>query len=126
MQNQVNGGKILLAKTIKEVQLLKLQAGEHEKKEIELREEHKRFVDLLKDKLECPVCMDIPRKGPISICSNGHYVCRTCKRDLCPTCRVVMGENKSLLAVAVIENIDHKCKFNDCGEFFSVDKVEDH
>eukprot|EP00092_Neocalanus_flemingeri_P090880 GFUD01115146.1.p1 GENE.GFUD01115146.1~~GFUD01115146.1.p1 ORF type:complete len:246 (+),score=29.01 GFUD01115146.1:49-738(+) len=37
-----------------------------------------------------------------------------------------MGECKSLLSVTVIENIDHRCKFVDCGEFFTHDKIEEH
>ena len=41
-------------------------------------------------------------------------------------CRVTMGDCMSSLAVAVIENIDHKCKFAACQELFALDKLEDH
>ena len=37
-----------------------------------------------------------------------------------------MGNGKSLLAVTVIENIDHKCRFVECEELFALDKLEDH
>ena len=70
----------------------------------------KKKVGEMKNRVECPVCLEVPRKGPVFICSNGHLVCKKCKRESCPTCRVRMGDNKSLLAIAVIENILHDCK----------------
>jgi len=77
-----------------------------------------KFVQNLKDKIECPVCYEIPRCGPVPICPNGHIVCIKCKRDACPTCRTLMGDGKSLIAVAIIEAIDHTCKFDDCEKLF--------
>ena len=70
--------------------------------------------------------MEIPCTGPVYICPNGHFVCKKCKTEACPTCRDSMGNRKSLLAVTVLENIEHKCKFVDCEDIFSVDKLEDH
>jgi len=102
------------------------QKKEHESIEEEIRNKQKFILDQLKDKIECPVCLEIPRTGPVHVCSNGHFVCKKCKGTSCPTCRCPMGTGKSLLAVTVIENIDHKCKFSDCEEVFSVDKVDDH
>jgi len=84
------------------------------------------IVEKLKDKIECPVCMEIPRAGPVPVCSNGHVVCQECKRGTCPICRVRMGTAISLLATTIIENIDHKCKFEDCEDYFPVDTVEEH
>ena len=84
------------------------------------------IVDKLKDKIKCPVCMEIPRAGPLPVCPNGHLVCQECTRDTCPTCRVRMGTGKSLLASTIIENIEHKCKFSDCGEFFPLETIEEH
>jgi len=92
----------------------------------ELKNKHDNICDQLKDKLECPVCLEIPRSGPVYICPNGHFVCKKCKTEACPTCRDSMGNRKSLLAVTVLENIEHKCKFVDCEDIFSVDKLEDH
>ena len=38
----------------------------------------KKYEDLVKklrDKVECPVCFDIPKKAPVPVCPNGHVVC---------------------------------------------------
>ena len=86
----------------------------------------KKKVDEMKNRVECPVCLEVPRKGPVFICSNGHLVCKKCKRESCPTCRVRMGDNKSLLAIAVIENILHECKYIECGEKFPLDNIDEH
>jgi len=83
-------------------------------------------IDYLKKSVECPICFEVPRKGPVFTYPNGHLVCQSCKTDSCPTCREAMGNNKSLLAVAVIENILHDCKFNECKETFSLNEIEEH
>ena len=75
---------------------------------------HKSFLNKLRGQIQCPVCREV--------CP----VCRKCKTSSCPTCRVTMGDCMSSLAVAVIENIDHKCKFAACQELFALDKLEDH
>eukprot|EP00092_Neocalanus_flemingeri_P028601 GFUD01031058.1.p1 GENE.GFUD01031058.1~~GFUD01031058.1.p1 ORF type:complete len:298 (+),score=24.42 GFUD01031058.1:242-1135(+) len=104
--------------------------GENDKREINNLEmklrQSRNIVDQLKEKIECPVCFEIPQTGPVPVCPNGHFVCNECKGDACPTCRVGMGDGKSLLAVTVIENIDHRCRFFDCGEFFPHDRIEEH
>jgi len=96
------------------------------KKEVSILKRKLNVVDKLMDSIECPVCFDIPRTGPVPVCPNGHLVCQDCKRDICPTCRVQMGNGRSLLAMTIIENIDHKCKFDDCDDNFPMDKVEEH
>ena len=85
-------------------------------------------VGRVREKVECPVCLEIPRTGPVFVCHNGHFVCKKCKgrEKSCPTCKESMGKGKSLLAVTVIENIDHKCKFVECEELFPLKKVEAH
>jgi len=83
-------------------------------------------VDNLKKQIECPICLEVPRKGPVFTCPNGHLVCHRCKQDACPTCKEAVGDNKSLLAVAVIESILHDCKFDECEEEFSLQNIEDH
>jgi len=80
----------------------------------------------LKEWIECPVCLDIPRASPVYVCPNGHTICKICKRENCPTCRVAMGTGKSILAVAILDIIDHKCRFSDCEKLFSLDKLENH
>merc|ERR1719470_221816 len=49
----------------------------------ELQDKHDKICNQLKDKLECPVCLEIPRTGPVYICPNGHFVCK--KTEACPT-----------------------------------------
>ena len=80
----------------------------------------------LKKEVECPVCKDIPREGPIYTCPNGHLVCQVCKGGTCPICREAMGQHRSLLAVAVIENILHNCKYQECEEVFKLENLQEH
>ena len=37
-------------------------------------------VGTLRKRVECPVCLEIPRSGPVFVCKNGHFVCQKCKR----------------------------------------------
>ena len=90
-----------------------------------LKSEKKRIDDMKKE-IECPVCLEVPRKGPIFSCPNGHLVCQKCKRESCPTCREVMGDNKSLVAVKLIERILHDCKFVECEEEFPLNEIDEH
>ena len=93
--------------------------------ENELKSEKKK-VDNLKKQIECPICLEVPRKGPVYACPNGHLVCQRCKQESCPTCMEDVGDNKSLVAVAVIENILHDCKFVECEEKFPLGNIEKH
>ena len=86
----------------------------------------KKKVDDMKKQVKCPVCLEVPRKGPVFICPNGHLVCQECKRESCPICRAQMRDNRSLLAIAVIENILHDCKNIECGEKYPLDNIEKH
>ena len=68
--------------------------------------------------LECPVCYNIPRELPLPCCMSGHIVCRSCKTRVtdCPTCRQPMPPNMTnSLVGALIEQVQHKCKYNDQG-----------
>jgi len=91
--------------------------------------EMKKFHDLtslLRAKLECPVCLEVPSSGPIHTCPNGHIVCSKCKQNCCPICRDRMFLDKSLLAVAVIENIEHQCKLDGCNALLPLGDLENH
>ena len=72
-----------LKKQLKEVQ--------DEKKEAD------KAMEELRGMVECPVCLSVPRHGrPVPVCSNGHFVCRTCRDRIredageqepkCPSC----------------------------------------
>jgi len=120
-------GKIMKMKIEQDAVLKELR--ENTKKSHTIEEELKlerRKVDNLKKMVECPICLEVPRKGPMFMCSNGHFLCEKCRQEDCPTCREVMGDNKSILAVAVIENILHDCKFAECEQKYPLDKIEDH
>ena len=71
-----------------------------------------KLVAELQGAVECPVCLVVPREGPVPCCPSGHIICSPCLERLrregrggCPTCRVPMGEGKSLLAKVVIEHM---------------------
>ena len=86
----------------------------------------KKKIEDMKKEIECPICLEVPREGPVFSCPNGHLVCKNCKGESCPTCREVMGNNKSLVAVAIIERILHDCKFVECEEEFSLNEIDKH
>ena len=75
----------------------------------------------LKERVECPVCLQLPREDSVPCCPRGHITCSPCLENLrkagrmdCPTCRDPMGEGKSLLAKVVIKNLEHECSFPGC------------
>ena len=37
-------------------------------------------------------------------------------RTDCPTCRVDMGDGKSILAQVIVEHVDHECSLDGCFE----------
>ncbi len=55
--------------------------------------------DLLTATLECPVCLEVPRVGPISQCDNGHLLCKDCRQKMsdCPVCTSKLRINRSLV-----------------------------
>lgn len=68
--------------------------------------------------LECPVCLLIPREGPVGACSAGHLVCKTCrvKVETCPTCRSPMPKDgTNTIFNKMIEEIAHPCKYSNFG-----------
>merc|ERR1719348_1282930 len=61
---------------------------------------HNKLMRLVRERLECPVCLCVPRRGPVPSCPSGHLICSPCllkmkkegKGDNCPSCRAPMGE----------------------------------
>ena len=93
------------------------------------------MVDQLLEKLEervrCPVCLEVPTSGPMYSCTNGHLVCATCYRGSfsdCSLCKTKMNKTVSLLASTVIENIEHKCKYetDGCKKKTPLAGIEEH
>jgi len=91
-----------------------------------LLEKYSTLLSNLCEKVECPVCLEVPLCGPVHVCPDGHLVCSKCKSDHCPSCMCRMYDGKSLLAVDVIENIEHKCRNEECGVLFSLAEYKIH
>ena len=92
----------------------------------------------LRSKVECPVCLAVPTKGPMASCVKGHLVCLPCHQRMltsgladCPTCREPMARTMgdtimSLLAKTVIENIEHECTNQGCDKRLPYQEVTRH
>jgi len=86
----------------------------------------------LEDRVKCPVCLDMPSSGPIFTCPRGHCICKSCYQGVnssCPVCRTKMPTKAtSLLALTVIEQIDHRCKNQawGCPAMLALSQLERH
>ena len=94
----------------------------------------------LKGMVECPVCFLVPKQGgPVPVCNNGHFVCRTCQDRItqqavvdgvgeakCPSCMVTLGSATSLLASRVIEKVKHDCEHEGCEEMTPFADLKKH
>ena len=112
-------------KNIKTIRRLQRKVKDMKTVKEMLKNEKQKFEDL-KKMIECPVCLDVPRKGPIFACPNGHIICEKCKEDLCPICRGHVGHNKSIVAAALVEKILHDCKFDGCEAKHPLHTIEKH
>ena len=76
-------------------------------------EQQKNVEEELRGRIECPVCLQVPRqKGPVPVCGNGHIVCRPCRDKIqqeagqenakCPYCKDNMGNATSLIASRLV------------------------
>jgi len=100
---------------------------------IKVEDEKIKFEAKMRKLVECPVCLTLPREGPVPCCANGHLVCNPCLGKLraenkldCPTCREPFGEGKSLLAFAVAEEVRHECRHQGCTKTTQYDKIVQH
>ena len=98
-----------------------------------LEEQMKKLSAALGSAVECPVCLLVPMEGTVPCCPSGHITCSPCLegwrregREECPTCRVPMGEGKSLLAKVVIENMEHECRMEGCKEMVAFKDYRRH
>ena len=128
--------------------LKELKDVENENKELrgqieqlkDLESENKELrdaMDELRGMVVCPVCFMVPRQGgPVSVCSNGHFLCNTCRARItqeamyqqpkCPSCMVNLGNNTSLLAARLLEKVKHECKEEGCEEMIPFPDLEKH
>ena len=63
-------------------------------------EEGIKSTEDLREDLECPVCLKIPRDVPIYQCNSGHIHCKECHPKIreCPICRTrLTGDTRSLM-----------------------------
>jgi len=104
-----------------------------EKEKNKVEDEKIKFEAKMRKLVECPVCLALPREGPVPCCANGHLVCSPCLGKLraenkldCPTCRGPFGKGKSLLAFAVAEKVQHECSHRGCTETTSLEKIVQH
>ena len=104
----------------------KEELGDIKKQLASVTKKYEDLVKKLRDKVECPVCFEVPKSAPVPVCPNGHVVCMKCVRDTCPTCRVRMENATSTLAVTVIENIEHTCEHDGCEETRPISELAAH
>ena len=111
----------------------KLRTGDVSRNEefITLKKKHTSLESSLSSSLECPVCFYVPTSGPVFQCPNGHLMCSPCRQHKCPTgrcptCTLGMANIKSLVALAVIENIDHECSNDGCPDHLPLTHLASH
>ena len=96
---------------------------------------YRKLMSEMKANMECPVCLIVPRDGPVPCCPRGHLICTNCLDKMlpavdgkknCPTCREPMGEGKNLLAKMLIENMEHECDLEGCKQLVPFIDLEQH
>ena len=71
----------------------------------------------LREDLECPVCLAIPKSGHIYQCDSGHIHCEKCHPALreCPVCRGRIGNTRNLMLEKIVAKLPTKCAFTEYG-----------
>ena len=84
------------------------------------------------DSFECPVCLSEPRPYSVNYCVNGHFICKSCARQMsnCPLCRSSLISCRNLMAEELIKTIlgdsSVKCKYFNCEVYSPVPLMESH
>jgi E3 ubiquitin-protein ligase SIAH1 len=82
----------------------------------------------LKEHLECPVCLELPKSPPIYQCPNGHIICNLCHTKLqsCPQCREPLGKYRCRIAEELMAF--DPCPFakHGCTDKFATNFGHDH
>jgi len=148
-ERELEEGRKQLQEELKRVEEVKIKLQEDrvkvEEEKTRMEEKRTRMEEvritvekLIKEQeslVECPVCLSLPREDrPVPCCPKGHFVCTSCLDNLiregkprnCPTCRVRMGEGRSLLALTVVKNARHECGHQGCNAKLNFDQIKDH
>ena len=126
--------------TVAEFQRLEQHCKKLEADKKKRDEELVKMIELVKELVgvvECQVCLVLPKQaGPVPVCPNGHFVCRTCRDRLrqdagaeaakCPSCTVDLGNGTSLLASRLVEKVKHQCEHFGCEEMVDFAEFENH
>ena len=99
--NEANQPEMLFKEKNEEIERLRQQLALRIESEETVKANYDDLVSQLAAKVECPVCFEVPKSAPIHSCANGHLVCRDCRRDTCPTCRVPLGRSTSLKKIMI-------------------------
>ena len=65
-------------KVKKENEKLEREKNYFEEKYMKLEEDKNKIEEKLQKLVECPVCLTLPREGPVPCCVKGHFVCSPC------------------------------------------------
>ena len=68
----------MLASTNKKLFEVEDEKVKVEDEKVKVEDEKNKFEAKLRKLIECPVCLALPRKGPVPCCANGHLVCSPC------------------------------------------------
>ena len=71
-------------------------------------------LESLKTHLECPVCLSVPKMGPIYQCRNGHLLCKEChpKLKCCPLCQIPLEKLRNLLSEQIVSMLYPEYQFS--------------
>ena len=77
--------------------------------------------DLIKETLECPVCMKTITDPPVFLCEKGHELCNPCREQLksegkpCPVCRGKLIDARNWALEKLLKKLPQsRCKNNGC------------
>ena len=72
----------MLASKNKELLEMEESWNKMEREKSKVEDEKIRFEAKLQKLVECPVCLTLPRNGPVPCCVNEHLVCSPCLEKL--------------------------------------------
>lgn len=81
--------------------------------------------------LLCPICMDFYYIKIIQQCSQGHVLCISCFYRLpiprkCPSCRMLLTDNRNRVLEELAQNYPMQCKWRDCKHVCAAKDFCDH